>query len=196
LLRTEGLVSENAPKYLDVLELKSLRLKSLTEDLFEAAKASSGNIAVNPERIDVDSLLRQGLGEMSDRIEEANLDVRLESPSHELYVKADGKLLWRAIENLLTNALKYSLSGSRVYISANSLAGEVQVTIKNISATELNIPADELFERFKRGDESRTTDGSGLGLSIAKSLVELQKGKLDIDIDGDLFKATITLPTV
>lgn len=194
LLKNEGLQSENAVKYLGVIDTKSQRLKSLTEDLFEAAKATSGNIAINYEKLDVVSLINQGVGELSDKIETSSLNFRINLPSEKLYVKADGKLLWRVIENLLSNVFKYALPNSRVYIDVSASTGSVVIIIKNISAYELNINADELMERFKRGDASRNSEGSGLGLSIAKSLTELQGGSFHVEIDGDLFKATVELP--
>ncbi|WP_396126307.1 sensor histidine kinase [Anaerobacillus sp. CMMVII] len=181
-------------KYIEVLDQKSKRLKILTDDLFEAAKASSGSIPVDFEKIDIVSLITQGLGEVNDKIEAMALDFRLNHPKDKVYVIADGKLLWRSIENLLSNIFNYALEGSRVYIDIEDLGSEILLTFKNMSAAELNISSDELMERFKRGDESRTSQGSGLGLSIAKNLVEIQKGKFDIQIDGDLFKAIIFLP--
>ncbi|KAF0193551.1 MAG: signal transduction histidine kinase [Bacillota bacterium] len=193
LLKTEGLSSENAPKYLDVLDKKSQRLKVLTEDLFEAAKAASGTLSIKRETLDVGALLTQGLAELSDRIEGSGLDFRVNLPLGRLEVQADGKLLWRAIENVLSNILNYALVGSRVYVDATARGNQVYLTFKNISASPLNIAPEELVERFKRGDESRSTEGSGLGLAIAKSLVELQGGTFKIEIDGDLFKVTMTL---
>jgi len=181
-------------EYVRVLDQKAKRLKTLVDDLFEAAKASSGSIPVQFEKIDLVSLVSQGLGEVSDRIEAANLDFRFRHPEEKVYAAADGRLLWRAVENLLSNIFKYALPGSRVYIDLEDLGREVRLTFKNISARELNISAEELLERFTRGDEARTTEGSGLGLSIAKSLVELQKGRFALEIDGDLFKAIITMP--
>jgi signal transduction histidine kinase len=194
LLKKEGLQSENAGKYLNIIDAKSLRLKALTEDLFEAAKATSGNITVNAETLDVVSLLRQGLGELSDKIEASGLIFRTNFSAEKLFVFADGKLLWRVIENLISNALKYALTGSRVYLDISEASGQVTFNIKNISAYELNVEEEELMERFKRGDASRHSEGSGLGLSIAKSLTELQGGNFHIEIDGDLFKAIIVLP--
>jgi signal transduction histidine kinase len=181
-------------EYIEVLDQKSQRLKTLTDDLFEAAKASSGSIPVNFERIDIVSLMTQGLGELNDKIEDLALDFRMNYPKEKVYITADGKLLWRAIENLLSNIFKYALSGSRVYIDIEDLGSEIVLSIKNISAYELNISADELMERFKRGDESRSSQGSGLGLSIAKSLIDMQKGKFYIQVDGDLFKTMIYMP--
>jgi len=183
-------------EYLEIIDQKSQRLKVLTEDLFEAAKASSGTISVNFEKIDLVSLITQGLGELDDKIQESKLEFKLSHPNDKVYLKADGKLLWRAIENLLSNIFKYALEGSRVYIDIIDLGTEVTLIIKNISAYELNISSDELMERFKRGDESRSSQGSGLGLSIAKSLIEIQKGSFNIDIDGDLFKAIIQMTKV
>ena len=194
LLKTEGLKSDNADKYLGIIDAKSQRLKSLTEDLFEAAKATSGSISVNFEKLDVVALINQGLGELSDKIEASGLNFKTNLQSEKLYVTADGKLLWRVIENLLSNVFKYAMPNSRVYIEAAATAEHVSLIIKNISAYELNVNEDELMERFKRGDASRHSEGSGLGLSIAKSLTELQGGSFSIDIDGDLFKATIVLP--
>lgn len=181
-------------EYIEVLDQKSKRLKTLTDDLFEASKASSGNIPVQLDTIDIVSLINQGLGEVSDKIEAQDLNFRLNYPKDKLLILADGKLLWRSIENLLSNIFKYALKGSRVYVSIEDLGNECLITFKNISAYELNISADELMERFKRGDESRSSQGSGLGLSIAKSLIEVQKGRFEIEIDGDLFKAMIYLP--
>lgn len=189
---------ENDPElvaeYIDVLDQKSKRLKLLTDDLFEAAKASSGSMPVQLERIDIVSLLTQGIGEMGEKIEASSLDFKLAYPTEKVYMKADGKLLWRSVENLFSNIFKYAQPASRVYIDVEDLGNEIRVTFKNISAYELNISADELMERFKRGDESRTSQGSGLGLSIAESLIHIQHGKFLVQVDGDLFKAMIYLP--
>jgi signal transduction histidine kinase len=181
-------------EYIEILEQKSQRLKILTDDLFEAAKATSGNIPVTLEKIELVSLITQGLGELDDKIREGNLEFKFNYTKNKVFIKADGRLFWRAVENLFSNILKYALEGSRVYIEIIEGEHEVTLTIKNISAYELNISADELMERFKRGDESRSSQGSGLGLSIAKSLIELQKGSFKIEIDGDLFKAIIKIP--
>lgn len=180
-------------EYIEVIDQKAQRLKLLTDDLFEAAKATSGSIPVCFENIEIVSLLKQGLGEMDDKIQERSLDFKLSHSLDKLYVKADGKLLWRAIENLFSNILKYALEGSRVYIDVIDFEKSVQVIIKNISAYELNISAEELMERFTRGDKSRSSQGSGLGLSIARSLIEIQRGSLGIEVDGDLFKAIIKI---
>jgi len=193
LLKSETDLAK-AKEYLEILDQKSQRLKTLTEDLFEASKASSGNIPVNFEEIDIESLITQGLGELDDKVQDRKLEFRINRLKDKVFIKADGKLLWRAIENLLSNIFKYALEGSRVYIDIIDSGTGVMLIIKNISAYELNISSEELMERFKRGDESRSSQGSGLGLSIAKSLVEIQKGSFDVEIDGDLFKAIIHLP--
>ncbi|MDD4403014.1 MAG: HAMP domain-containing sensor histidine kinase, partial [Desulfitobacteriaceae bacterium] len=182
--------------HLEILDQKSQRLKVLTDDLFEAAKASSGTMPVNFEKIDISALLTQGLGELDDKIQECKLEFKIKHPKDKVYINADGKLFWRAVENLLSNIFKYALQGSRVYIDIQDLGTEITLKIKNISACELNISADELMERFKRGDEARSSQGSGLGLSIAKSLIELQKGSFNIEIDGDLFKAVIRMSKI
>lgn len=183
-----------ASEYLEVLDQKAQRLKLLTDDLFEASKASSGNIPVQLDKIDIVSLITQGLGEVNDKIEAMDLNIKLNHPDYKVYVTADGKLLWRSIENILSNIFKYALERSRVYIDIEDMDNEIRISFKNISAYELNITADELMERFKRGDESRNSQGSGLGLSIARNLIELQKGRFTIHVDGDLFKAIINLP--
>ncbi len=185
--------SERIAEYAEVLEQKAQRLKILTDDLFEAAKATSGSIPVNYEKIDLVSLLTQGLGEFDDQIQGKNLEFKLDHPEDKVFIQADGKLLWRAIENLLLNILKYAQPGSRVYLDISEAESNVVLTIKNISAYELNISADELLERFTRGDAARSSQGSGLGLSIAQSLVEIQQGSFKIEIDGDLFKVIIQM---
>ncbi|MGV8146220.1 MAG: histidine kinase dimerization/phospho-acceptor domain-containing protein [Alkaliphilus sp.] len=193
LLKKEDDVSKRE-EYVEVIEKKSHKLKTLTDDLFEASKASSGNIPVVYGRIDFISLITQGLGELNDEIEKSELEFRFNYPKEKAYIKADGKLLWRAIGNLVSNTFKYALKESRVYLDIEDTENEVVLTIKNVSAYELNVTPDELIERFKRGDESRTSDGSGLGLSIAKSLIEIQNGSFDVEIDGDLFKAIVRMP--
>ena len=199
LLKTEGLDSPNAPSYLEIIDEKTQRLRVLTEDLFEAAKASSGAIPVNMESIDLAALVSQSLGEMGEKLSAKGLDVIVkneieDSSAHGVHVMADGQLLWRVIENLLSNVSKYALEGSRVYVNISSPEdSKVLLEIKNISASELNISAEELMERFTRGDESRNTEGSGLGLAIAKDLTRLMKGQFKLTVDGDLFKAGVLL---
>ena len=199
LLKTEGLDSPNAPSYLEIIDEKTQRLRVLTEDLFEAAKASSGAIPVNMESIDLAALVSQSLGERGEKLSAKGLDVIVkneieDSSAHGVHVMADGQLLWRVIENLLSNVSKYALEGSRVYVNISSPEdSKVLLEIKNISASELNISAEELMERFTRGDESRNTEGSGLGLAIAKDLTRLMKGQFKLTVDGDLFKAGVLL---
>lgn len=185
---------EKSQEYIDIIDQKTQRLRMLTNDLFEAAKATSGSVAVELEQVDASALVRQGLGEFDDKLQEAALDVRVCMPERAAYVYADGRLVWRIFENMLSNVVKYALHGSRVYIDVTRGHGMVTLVIKNISAYELNVPAEELMERFKRGDESRSSEGSGLGLSIATSLAQLQHGTFRIEVDGDLFKATLSLP--
>lgn len=194
LLKKENLENENAVKYVEVLEEKSARLKQLVEDLIEASKASSGNLAVSTEKVDMHQLIMQAYGEYEEKIVKAGLDMRMNAPEKELFVLADGKYLWRIIENLLSNALKYSMHNSRVYISIDKNEKYGILTIKNISAFPLEISPEQLTERFIRGDASRTTEGSGLGLSIAQGLTKLQGGRFKVDIDGDLFKVTLEIP--
>jgi signal transduction histidine kinase len=192
LLKKEQIENETAREYLAVLDRQSARLKKMTEDLVEASKASSGSIKVSPARTDIKELLSQAVGEYDERLKSCSLEPMIILPESELPVFCDGRLLWRVFDNLLGNICKYSLPTSRVYFSALEKDGKVEISFKNISKYPLNISSDELTERFVRGDSSRSTEGSGLGLSIAKSLTELQKGKFELFIDGDLFKAVIT----
>lgn len=194
LIKKEDVQPENVKEYIEVLDQKSQRLKALTDDLFEAAKATSGAMKMEAAQIDLGSLVNQAIGEYSEKLEKSDLDVRNNIERDTLYVMADGKLTWRIMENLLGNVSKYALAGSRVYIDAEDMGNTVSVTVKNISNTELNISADVLMERFTRGDQSRNTEGSGLGLNIAQSLAKLQGGNFHIEIDGDLFKAILELP--
>lgn len=196
LLKQEEIENDAAKDYIDVIDRKSQRLKVLTTDLFDAAKASSGDMPVNFERVDFNALIRQGLGEFEDRIVAADLTMKVNLPEQPMYMRSDGKLMWRVLDNLLSNIIKYAQSGSRVYIEVNEEVETKSIcfTIKNISAFELNIDADELMQRFTRGDESRSSEGSGLGLNIANSLVELQHGQFKLEIDGDLFKVMIWMP--
>ena len=187
---------DKAKEYIEIIDQKSQRLKTLTDDLFEAAKVSSGDIPVNFEKIDIVSLITQGLGEFDDKIQAQKLEFKLSHSQDKMFVQADGKLLWRAVENLLSNIFKYAQEGSRVYIDIEDLDSEIKLTLKNISAFELNVSADELMERFKRGDEARSSQGSGLGLSIASSLIEIQNGSFQVDIDGDLFKVTLLMESM
>ncbi|KDR95117.1 Signal transduction histidine kinase [Peptoclostridium litorale DSM 5388] len=194
LLKNEGLDSKEAPKYLQVLDQKSTRLKNLTDDLFEASKASSGNMPVNLEKVEIISLLKQGMGELDDKISASGLQFKLGHTQDKVYAKADGKLIWRVIENLMSNIFKYALRNSRVYIDIAENEHSVQIVMKNISSYELNTDASELMERFKRADESRSSEGSGLGLSISQGLMSVQGGDFKVEIDGDLFKSIMTIP--
>lgn len=194
LLKQENIENETAKEYIEVIDRKAQRLTVLTNDLFEAAKASSGAMPVNLETVDLNALVRQALGEFDEKLERAELNIRLTLPEAPSYVRADGRLAWRVLDNLLGNVVKYAQTGSRVYIEVKEMEHTFAFVIKNISAVELNIPSDELMERFKRGDESRNSEGSGLGLNIANSLIALQHGSFRISIDGDLFKAEFELP--
>ena len=184
--------AEKISEYTSVILRQSARLKKLTEDLVEASKASTGNVEVNAEVLDVSELLSQSVGEFADRFDAAGLTPVETKPSAPVHIFADGRHVWRIFENLLVNTCKYSLSGTRVYVDLVERDASVTVTVKNISSQPLNITPEELTERFVRGDSSRHTEGSGLGLSIAKSLAELQGGTLALDIDGDCFKAIVT----
>lgn len=196
LLRKENINSESARKYIDVIAGKSNRLKTLIDDLFDASKAASGNITVNLDEVDINALITQGFGELDEQIKSSSLDFKVNMPEGKITAYADGRLTWRVLENLLSNVFKYSLANSRVYIDVSEDEQNAYIEIKNISATELNIPEDEIMERFKRGDESRGSEGSGLGLDIAKSLMLCQNGELTIKIDGDLFKVKLRLPKI
>lgn len=193
LLKRMGIEPEEARAYVEVLDRKSQRLKILIEDLFEASKAASGAMQLNFEKIELNALVRQSLGEAENRIQAANLDFKTNIPTEKIYINADGRKIWRVFENLISNAIKYSLKGTRVYVDVKSEDNKVYITMKNISVYELNFDATEITERFKRGEESRNTEGSGLGLAIAKSIIELHDGVLEIGIDGDLFKVTVEL---
>ncbi len=193
LMKKEGLTG-TAADYLAVLDRQSQRLKKLTEDLVEASKASTGNIPLILTRTDVAELVNQAVGEYSERLAAAKLEPVVSAPQEEVFVRADGRLLWRVVDNLLSNACKYALTGTRLYIDILPEPTEVIISMKNISREKLNVNADELMERFVRGESSRTTEGSGLGLNIARSLTELQRGNFRLLVDGDLFKAEITFP--
>lgn len=189
--KEENIEPEYLKDYINVLDNKSKRLKVLIEDLFEASKASSGNIELNIEKLDLNQLLRQSIGENEEKISKANLDLKVNLPKEQIYINCDGKRMYRVFENLLINISKYSLHNTRVYIDMKLDEEKVYISFKNISAYELNFEAEEIIERFKRGDLARNTEGSGLGLAIARDLVELQGGDFDIQIDGDLFKVNV-----
>lgn len=194
LLKKEELGSDAAREYVDVLERQAQRLKKLTEDLVEASKASTGNIPVHLERTDLNVLIAQAEGEFTDRFAAQRLELCVKAAQEQICVTADGRLLWRVFSNLMSNVSKYALEGTRVYLTTEVQHGRAIVSIKNISRYPLNVSGEELMERFVRGDKSRSTEGSGLGLSIARSLTELQGGVFDIVVDGDLFKAILSFP--
>ena len=196
LLKQEKIDNEKVNEYLNILDSKSQRLKKLTEDLVEASKASSGNISLNIEKINVKELIKQSIGEFEDKFEAKKLIIEKDFPTKNVFINADNRYIYRVIENLFSNISKYALDGTRVYIEVKSENGKVVVSIKNISREKLNISEDELMQRFVRGDKSRTTEGSGLGLSISQSLTNIQKGDFKIKIDGDLFKVILIFDEV
>ena len=185
---------EQEKAYIEVLSRQSLRLKKLIDDLMEMSKASTGNIQVEIGKIDAVEAVNQALGEFADKLTTAGLTPVFHQDGQEIYLLADGRLLWRAMSNVLSNAVKYALPGTRLYVDVSAVENTVVISFKNISGAQLNISAEELMERFVRGDSSRNTEGSGLGLNIAKSLMELQKGQLQLLVDGDLFKVTLVFP--
>lgn len=196
LIKKENPENETISRYIDVLDRQSGRLKKLVEDLVEASKASTGNLAVNLSECDVGVLLSQALGEFEEKLNKANIKPVLNIPEESIKIMADGRHLWRVFDNLMNNICKYALCGTRAYLDVVENDGKAIITFRNISKYELNVSADELMERFVRGDSSRNTEGSGLGLSIAKSLVELQGGSMSITVDGDLFKGIISFDTL
>lgn len=185
---------EDAQTYLEVLSRQSNRMKRLIDDLIELSKASTGNITVNLTTMDAVETVNQALGEFTDKLEAAHLMPVFRAPKEPLYIHADGRLAWRAMSNLLSNAAKYAQPDTRLYVDMVAVDGKVCISFKNISRDSLNISADELMERFVRGEASRSQEGSGLGLNIAKSMMELQHGALELLVDGDLFKATLIFP--
>ena len=194
LLKQEPMPNEKAKEYLDVLDRQSARLKKLTEDLVEASKATTGNLTVDLQPTDVNVFLGQTTGEYEERLAAKQLTLCLTPAEGTPRISADGRLLWRVFENLFSNIQKYAQPGTRVYLTCQATDEQVTITFRNISAEPLNISADELMERFVRGDASRNTEGSGLGLSIARSLTQLQHGTFALAVDGDLFKAILTFP--
>ena len=194
LLEKEDIQPEKAKEYVDVLNRQAARLKKLTEDLVEASKASSGSLPVHLAPTDVNVLLSQLAGDYLEKLEAAQLEPIFRPAPSQPVIQADGQLLSRVLGNLFSNICKYAMPGTRVYFESAADEKTVSITFKNISKYELNIPAEELMARFVRGDRSRHTEGSGLGLSIAQSLTELQGGAFRIEIDGDLFKAVVTFP--
>lgn len=194
LLKSTEQSDPKAVEYIEVLDRKSQRLKKLTEDLVEASKASTGVLSVVREKIGMGQLIDQATAEWEEKLNDRKLTLVTTLPEGETWVYADGRHLWRVIDNLLSNCSKYAMEGTRVYLDLERGKGQVALSVKNISREPLNVPAERLMERFVRGEESRSTEGSGLGLSIARSLTELQGGTFDLAVDGDLFKAIVTLP--
>ena len=196
LLKKEDIPSPAAREYITVLDRQSKRLKKLTEDLVEASKASSGALPVDLQPTDVSVLFSQITGEYQDRLADCHLTLVTQPPAGQPVVLADSKLLSRVMDNLVSNICKYAMPETRVYVSGGTADGQMTMSFKNVSRAELNISPDELMERFVRGDTSRHTEGSGLGLSIARSLVQLMGGTFRLSIDADLFRADVTLPLV
>ena len=191
LLEKEDLHNETAQEYLEVLERQSSRLKKLIEDLIEASKASTGNLPVHLERLEAGIFMTQTVGEFEEKTKAAGLDLVIEKPETPVYIMGDSRHFWRVIDNLMNNICKYAQSGTRVYINLEVKEAQVSITFRNTSKYPLNISSDELMERFVRGDASRNTEGSGLGLSIANSLMDLMGGTFRLYVDGDLFKVVL-----
>ncbi|MGC5325771.1 histidine kinase dimerization/phospho-acceptor domain-containing protein [Brevibacillus sp. SYSU BS000544] len=191
LLKREDVTSEQTKQYIDVLDRKALRLKTLIDDLFEASKVASGSVELSLERVNIANLLNQALAECSDQIEKSSLTFRVNVEKPQMFAYVDGNKTWRVFENLISNSLKYSQPDTRVYLSLEEQETFIVLTIKNVSAYEIDFDVNELFERFKRADQSRHTEGSGLGLAIAKSIMDLQGGQLVIEVDGDYFKVIV-----
>ena len=187
---------DTTQEYLQVLSRQSGRMKKLIDDLMELSKANSGNITAHITQIDAAESIVQALGEFSDKLETAQLEAVFHQPEQPVWMQADGRLVWRVLSNLLSNAVKYAMPGTRLYIELTQEKDQVLLSLKNVSREALRIDAEELMERFVRGDISRNSEGSGLGLNIAKSLMEIQKGQMQLFLDGDLFKVTLIFPTV
>ena len=194
LLKKENFEDPKIQRYLEILEAKAQRLKTLTEDVVEASKVSSGNITLQYMNINFVEMIQQTSGEFEEKFKARELKEVLILPEKEVVIRADGRRLWRVLANIYNNAAKYAMEGTRVYAELKVVNGSAVFSLKNISQQPLNISADELTERFIRGDISRSTEGSGLGLSIAKSLTQMQGGKFELYLDGDLFRVTITFP--
>ena len=193
LLKKEDIANEKANEYINILDNKSQRLKKLTEDLIEASKVSTGNVSLNLEKINIVELIKQAIGEFEDKFQNKNLQIIVNCQENEININADSRYMYRIVENLFSNIYKYALENSRVYIDISIVDGtNVVIEMKNISKDKLNISADELMQRFVRGDRSRNTEGSGLGISIAQNLTELQNGIFELKLDGDLFKVKLT----
>jgi len=193
LLKQENISEEDRTKYIDVIDKKSKKLKVLIDDLFDVSKMMSGDVKIHPMKVDIVQLFQQSLAEYDEELNKAKLDVQVTYNKKPIYVEVDGNKFSRVFDNLISNVLKYTQKDTRVYANFSEENNEVVFTLKNISKYKLDDNVEDLFERFKRGDKSRSTTGSGLGLAIALSIVELHGGQLTLDSDGDLFKATLTL---
>ena len=192
LLKKEELENETLQEYIEVLDRQSNRLKKLIEDLMEASKASTGNLEVTLEKLEAGVFMVQTVGEFEEKTKELNLDLIIKKPEEPIYILADGRHFWRVIDNLMNNICKYAQPYTRVYIDLDRKEEKAGITFRNTSKFPLNISSDELMERFVRGDSSRNTEGNGLGLSIAGSLMELMHGEFELVVDGDLFKVILT----
>ena len=194
LLKRENFEDPKIQNYLQILEEKAFRLKTLTEDVVEASKVSSGNIKLEKMNLNLVELVNQTYAELEEKFTDRNLHLVVNLPEEPAIIFADGRRMWRVLFNVFNNAAKYAMEGTRVYVDLMTVGQEIRFTLKNVSEQPLNISADELTERFIRGDLSRSTEGSGLGLSIAKNLTELQGGTFELYLDGDLFKVLICFP--
>jgi len=195
LLKKPDLSEEDRLSYAAILDRKSQRLKTLIEDLFEVSKMASGNMELHKQRVDLSQLMQQALAEHQEEIQGAGLDFRVSKPDTSIHASVDGQKWWRVLDNLIVNAIKYTLPGTRVYVTLKETNGTAKFIVKNVTKYELGENVDELFERFKRADTSRHTEGSGLGLAIAQSIVDLHGGSMKIEVDGDLFKVTVSIST-
>jgi len=193
LLQKPHTPEQNA-QYLEILSRQAYQMKQLIADLIDLSKASTGNMSVNLTRLDAGETVNQALGEFSDKLDAAGLTPVFRQPEQPLFINADGRLLWRVLSNLLTNAIQYAMPGTRLYLDLIADNGQVLLSIRNISKEALRLSSEELMERFSQGDASRQSGGSGLGLNIARSLMEVQDGQLQLQLDGDLFKVTLFFP--
>ena len=194
LLKDETITPEERASYINTLEMKSLRLKQLIEDLFEVSKASSKNVEVKREEVDIKALIKQVIFESSDKLTECQIDIRTIFPDNKILLELDSQKTYRIFDNLIVNITRYALPGTRAYIELSQLDNSIQISVKNISREELNFDTQDITERFVRGDKSRNQEGSGLGLAIVKSFMEVQGGKFHVETDADLYKAILIFP--
>lgn len=196
LMKTPELSTEERLAYAEILDRKSQRLKTLIEDLFEVSKMASGNMELHRQRVDFTQLMTQAFAEHAEDISSSGLDFRISTPENPVHIMVDGQKWWRVMDNLILNAIKYAMPGTRVFVTLKETNGQAEFVMKNVTRFELGENTDELFERFKRGDVARQTEGSGLGLAIAQSIVDLHGGAMKIEVDGDLFKVSVSLPSI